>query len=390
MQALLSGIIRAYQKILTQYHDSDIPLDILVPSISICDFEKLCLAATNHFANQEIVIDVPSEVFVVGDLHGNIHDLLRILIRVGDISNQKILFLGDYVDRGHFSIEVITLLFALVCVFPDNIFMIRGNHEFRKINEIYGFRQQVIQTFDSISPWEKVNDAFDFMPLAALIDGQIFCVHGGISPLLKSIDDIRNNYARPISSYEDGLLYDIMWSDPTTTTGNFLPSVRGAGNQFGIFALFGFLKNNNLKKVVRGHQCVFHGVERMFEGKLITVFSSSNYGEIPKNRGGFIFINSELRSKDYQLIPYESLLRREDAHFIQINTNPSDVKNLMRIHTLITATRTGSLKPCFNSGTYSKIRASQTKPPFCQPMLKLNSCALSPRPMIPQLKKLVP
>lgn len=322
MKAFLNAILRPYQKIIDKGDSNgNIPHDILMPLISISDFEKLCLCATNHFLNQDIIHSIPSGTYVVGDLHGNVHDLLRILKYVGDIGCNRLLFLGDYVDRGHFSIEVVTLLFCLTCLYPDNVFLIRGNHEFRKVNEIYGFKHQILTVFDSLVPWEKANSAFDAMPLAAVIDDRIFCVHGGITPTIETINELRIRFSRPICNYEDEVLYDLMWGDPTNTTQSFVPSIRGIGNQFGNYALNLFLYNNNLLQMIRGHQCVHDGVQRLFNGKLVTVFSSSNYGEIPNGKAGFLRVNNDLSSKNFILMPYDTIIDRKDTHFVPIRTN---------------------------------------------------------------------
>ena len=299
MKSFLNAILRPYQKIIDKGDENcDIPHDILMPLISISDFEKLCLCATNHFINQDIIISIPSNTYVVGDLHGNILDLLRILRYAGDLTKAHILFLGDYVDRGQFSIEVVALLFCLSCLYPDNIFLIRGNHEFRQVNEIYGFKQQIVHVFDSISPWEKANNAFDSLPLAAVIDNKIFCVHGGITPNIQKIAEITLKYTKPIYNFEDDILFDLMWGDPSTSSNSFVPSIRGMGNQFGVYALNHFLAENNFIQMIRGHQCVHDGVQQLFDGKLITVFSSSNYGGI-KNGTSLLESNSNKKRKSW-------------------------------------------------------------------------------------------
>lgn len=321
MNVFLSSILRPYQKIVDQGdEDGNIPHDVLMPLISISDFEKLCLYASDHFSSQDTILSVPSETYVVGDLHGNILDLLRILRFVGDITQTRILFLGDYVDRGQFSIEVVTLLFCLACLFPENILMIRGNHEFRKVNESYGFKHQIIEAFKSESPWEKANSAFDCLPIAAIIDNKIFCVHGGITPAVKKITELSSKYTRPICNCDDEILYDLMWGDPTTSTQSYTPSLRGIGNQFGSFALNQFLDENGFIQMIRGHQCVHDGFQRLFKNRLITVFSSSNYGEIANGKAGFLFVCNDLNSKNYILYPYAIVIDRKDTHFVPINT----------------------------------------------------------------------
>lgn len=135
------------------------------------------------------------------DLHGNIRDLIRILKSISFLeSDLKILFLGDYVDKGNFSLEVITLLFSLFLQFPERIFLLRGNHEFSNVNVEYGFKDELYKQYKNDRLWEKFNSVFNWLPIAALIGNKIICFHGGISPQLKNIDQIRS-IERPISTF---------------------------------------------------------------------------------------------------------------------------------------------------------------------------------------------
>ncbi|KAK8887213.1 hypothetical protein M9Y10_038251 [Tritrichomonas musculus] len=378
MNHFLNAIMRSYQKIISQNDDHEsIPHDILMPLINSSDFEKLCTLAENNFSSQSIILSISSPTYVVGDLHGNIFDLLRILKQVGDITQTKILFLGDYVDRGQFSVEVVTLLFCLSCLYPENVFLIRGNHEFRKVNENYGFKKQIIDVFKSISPWEKANYAFDCLPLAAIIDNRIFCVHGGITPLLKNITDLKTKYHRPICNFEDEILYDLMWGDPTSSYENYMPSLRGIGRQFGCVALHKFLTENNLTQMIRGHQCVKNGIERSFKNQLITVFSSSNYGEIPDACAAFLYVDINCSLKDFTLHPYDVEVKRESTHFVQINTKLLSMSTHLESLSIQSPQRTSMIRTSSNM----KMGAPSARPtarllekPFLlQPSVKRNS-----------------
>ncbi len=265
-------------------------------------------------------VDAPIKVF--GDIHGQYQDLMRffdlwgIPNDNGDIESYDYLFLGDYVDRGNHSLETICLLMALKVKFPDKIHLLRGNHEDKWINNAFGFAEECGNRLgedpaDPDSVFSKINDMFDWLPLAALIEDKIVCLHGGIGSTLVSLDQI-DAIQRPleviheVSTLEQQLVVDILWSDPTDSDQelgiqpNFIRDPNGTGNivKFGPDRVKLFLENNKAKYILRAHECVMDGFERFAGGQLFTVFSATDYCGRHKNAGAMLQI-----TKQYELVP---------------------------------------------------------------------------------------
>jgi diadenosine tetraphosphatase ApaH/serine/threonine PP2A family protein phosphatase len=230
---------------------------------------------------------------IVGDIHGSIPDLLRIFRKFGPPPENGYLFLGDYVDRGHNSIFVICLILALFVAHPGHVFVLRGNHEFAHINRVYGFLSEARSRYGDDSIWERFQDVFSWMPLAAVISGSVFCVHGGLSPELVTLQTLID-LEMPIPTYFDSpMVSDLVWSDPTDAIAGFQNNRRGSGKVFGPDRVQAFLKRNNLKFLIRAHQCVPIGW-RLFANMLgVTLFSSSNYCDISPNKCGVVHFRDD-------------------------------------------------------------------------------------------------
>lgn len=291
---------------------------IPIPVFEQVILEDLCKCATNYFQRVPIVLQIDGPLVVVGDLHGNIFDLIRILTINRPPPYQKYLFLGDYVDRGEFSVEVITIMFALALKYPKNIYLLRGNHEETSLNSLYGFKQELSHNQYSNDLWVKFNIVFDLLPFAAILNGRIFCVHGGLSPDLKSLDDLHRIH-KPISPQSSSLLLDIIWSDPTDASEDFTPSLRGSGKQFGKNVIYTFLADFGFDAIFRGHQCVVDGVERFGETDLYTIFSCSNYCDRYQNRCGFIIVYEGNSFQAYALPPIPQV-KRANTSMISVPT----------------------------------------------------------------------
>ncbi|KAJ6680311.1 hypothetical protein OIU79_019926 [Salix purpurea] len=224
---------------------------------------------------------------VCGDVHGQFYDLLNIFELNGLPSEgNPYLFNGDFVDRGSFSLEIILTLFAFKCMCPSGIYLSRGNHESKSMNKIYGFegevRSKLSETFV-----ELFAEVFCCLPLAHVINGKVFVVHGG----LFSVDGVKLSDIRAIDRFceppEEGLMCELLWSDPQPFPGRG-PSKRGVGLSFGKDVTQRFLQDNNLDLVVRSHEVKDEGYEIEHDGKLITVFSAPNYCDQMGNKGAFI------------------------------------------------------------------------------------------------------
>ena len=183
------------------------------------------------FAEEKNVQEVPCPVTVCGDIHGQFYDFLELFRIGGRIPHTNYLFMGDYVDRGYYSVESVSLLLCLKVRYPRRIFLTRGNHESRQVTQAYGFYDECIRKYENPEIWKYFTDLFDFLPFTTLVEGRIFCLHGGLSPEISTLDG-----ARLIDRFQEvpheGSMCDLLWSDPDTLVG-FGPSLRGAGHIFG-------------------------------------------------------------------------------------------------------------------------------------------------------------
>lgn len=268
-------------------------LDYVVSSlVYICEYVQQLLL------QEESLLYLESPIKICGDIHGQLNDLVRVLQTGGFDVNSKYLFLGDYVDRGPNSLEVICLLFALKCRFPSNVFLLRGNHESPEMTESFGFAYEVEEKLKDTDQanyvLSKFYEAFDSLPIAALISNKIFCVHGGLSPELQSVDEILQ-IERPTSIPEEGILADLLWSDPNIKTEQWGPNDRGATFTWGKKIASEFIENNKLNKIVRGHQMAQNGINFPFypDRSVITVFTASNYAGQYNNVAAFVEVDKD-------------------------------------------------------------------------------------------------
>ncbi|KAL2985925.1 hypothetical protein AAZX31_12G179000 [Glycine max] len=253
------------------------------------EIADLCDSAERIFSSEPSVLQLRAPIKIFGDLHGQFGDLMRLFDEygapstAGDIAYIDYLFLGDYVDRGQHSLETITLLLALKVEYPNNVHLIRGNHEAADINALFGFRIECIERMgerDGIWTWHRINKLFNWLPLAALIEKKIICMHGGIGRSINHVEQIEN-IQRPIPMEAGSIvLMDLLWSDPTENDSveGLRPNARGPGLvTFGPDRVMEFCNNNDLQLIVRAHECVMDGFERFAQGHLITLFSATNY-----------------------------------------------------------------------------------------------------------------
>jgi serine/threonine-protein phosphatase PP1 catalytic subunit len=257
---------------------------------------KLCELVKPILKNQPNVLHINSPLNIFGDIHGQFSDMIHFLEMTGLPPAQHFLFMGDYVDRGNNSVEVCALLFAMKIMFPQNISILRGNHECPEVNSMYGFLSECESRYGN--EWKqvfnKINDVLCILPLCAIVSEKIFCVHGGISPHLKKIDDINKiNRFTPIP--DGGLLCDLMWSDPNNSLNEtWGMNARGISCTYNATAIDTFLTNNNLQLICRAHQLVSDGYKFTHNNKLITVFSAPNYCGNSGNDGAVMKINEDL------------------------------------------------------------------------------------------------
>ena len=263
------------------------------------DLKLLCEKAKEIFIEESNVQNVSAPVIICGDIHGQIYDLLELFKKGGDIPNSRYIFMGDYVDRGYNGVEVLELLLVLKIKYPEHITLLRGNHESRQICFAYGFYEEITRKYGNANAWEYFTDLFDYLPLAALVEGKIFCVHGGLSPYISTVDQIRL-INRKMEIPREGVFCDLMWSDPDDIE-TWIISCRGAGWIYGWKVVDEFTHINGLELICRAHQLVMEGFKYWFEKKnLCTVWSAPNYCYRCGNKASILKISSDLsRTIDY-------------------------------------------------------------------------------------------
>ncbi|KAF9907609.1 hypothetical protein BX616_000375 [Lobosporangium transversale] len=252
----------------------------------------ICQCAREVFLSQPTLIELNAPVKIVGDIHGQYTDMLRLFEMCGFPPSANFLFLGDYVDRGKMSLETILLLFCYKIKYPENFFLLRGNHECANVTRVYGFYDECKRRA-SIKMWRAFVDVFNCLPLAAIVANKIFCVHGGLSPNLSTMDDIRA-IRRPTDVPDFGLLNDLLWSDPSDTAADWEDNERGVSYCFGRSIIQKFLNRHDFDLVCRAHMVVEDGYEFFNDRTLVTVFSAPNYCGEFDNYGAVMSVNEDL------------------------------------------------------------------------------------------------
>lgn len=251
--------------------------------------------------SQSPFLELEAPMNVCGDVHGQFHDLLRMFEYGGFPPDSNYLFLGDYVDRGKQSLETIVLLFGFKVKHTENFFLLRGNHECASITRIYGFYDECKRRF-SVKLWKEFCGVFNWLPVSALIDEKIICMHGGLSPELQSFDQIRK-IARPTDVPDCGLICDLLWADPDKDFVGWAENDRGVSYVFGTDVVGNFLKKHNLDLVCRAHQVVEDGYEFFCKRSLVTLFSAPNYCGEFDNCGAMMTLDETLMCKFIILKP---------------------------------------------------------------------------------------
>lgn len=259
--------------------------------------QHLCASARDIFLEQPMLLELEAPLKLCGDVHGQYHDLLRVFDHAGFPPHANYLFLGDYVDRGKRSLETICLLFAYKIKYPENFFLLRGNHESPSICRIYGFYDECNRRY-SIKLWKTFCDVFNCLPVSALVADKVICMHGGLSPeMIREGVDVRtqiHSIDRPVDIPDSGLLCDLLWSDPVEVSGFAANRDRGVSVAFGTDVVKAFLQKEDMDLVVRAHQVVEDGYEFFANRRLVTIFSAPNYlGEFD-NAAAVLTIDEDL------------------------------------------------------------------------------------------------
>ena len=274
-----------------KYLKSNTPIDINEKEIKYVIFKS-----KNIIENQPVFLELNGPMNVCGDTHGQFYDLLR-LFDYGEFPpNNNYLFLGDYVDRGKNSIETIILLLIYKIKYPENFFMLRGNHESDNINKVYGFYDECKRRYN-IKIWKYFNDLFNIFPITAIIKDRILCMHGGLSPELYDLEQLKN-IVRPTEIPNSGLLCDLLWSDPDDQLDQdqekWGENERGISYTFNSKIVENFNYKFELDCICRAHQVVENGYEFFSNRQLVTIFSAPNYCGEFDNAGALLMINENL------------------------------------------------------------------------------------------------
>lgn len=290
-------------------------IDAQIIKLSRCELiseeevRSLCRKARELLSSENNVQRIDLPVTVCGDIHGQFHDLIELFRRGGDIrsTHKNYLFLGDYVDRGFNSVETVLLLIALKVRYPDRITLLRGNHESRQITQVYGFYEECFKKFGNANVWKEVTDLFDYLTISAVVGGSIFCVHGGLSPSLTTLDEMRL-MDRVQEIPHEGPMCELLWSDPDEVD-DWTPSPRGAGYLFGEKNVKEFCRTNGIELICRAHQLTQEGYKLMFNDMLTTVWSAPNYCYRCGNVAAILEINEE---KERHYVIFEAA--RQENH----------------------------------------------------------------------------
>jgi protein phosphatase len=326
--AQLPDVVEHFWKIigplirLSRKRTINLGISLPIPRFGQEDVKDLCDAAAVVLKPCGSLLRLNPPVYIIGDIHGDIHDLIRILSEIGDPGKCQILFLGDYIDRGGFSVEVVIFLFTLLCKFPGHVYTLRGNHEFPNVDHCTFLSDELKGLYNDTMLFDVIHSTFTWMPLAALIGTTHLCLHGGIGPHVTSIADIEG-IQYPVKDFKDPTTMEVLWSDPSKTVLNYVDSTRGCGVLFGQAAISTFLTENSLRLLIRAHQCVYHGTE-LFKDAVLTVFSTSFYNA-EENQGAYIEITTALEIVTKVLQPMKPV-RWRFAQYGQVPPRDSSLK----------------------------------------------------------------
>ncbi|MFX1279944.1 MAG: metallophosphoesterase [Promethearchaeota archaeon] len=227
------------------------------------------------------LVDVNEKVYVIGDIHGDLNTLLKLFEKINEKNPEFVIFLGDIVDRGPKQLECLLFVFVLKILEPKRYFLLKGNHETLEMNQYYGFVQDFMSRFQNLDKFKEILDVYNVLPLCALINHTILCLHGGIPQDFEILDKLRNIKTKNLNLIFESVsqaIIQIMWNDPKTDLEGFSDSFRGPGIKFfGEDVFETFLNKNNLSFILRAHECFPEGYRWFFHKRLLSIFSSANY-----------------------------------------------------------------------------------------------------------------
>uniref|UniRef100_A0AC35EZV5 Serine/threonine-protein phosphatase n=1 Tax=Panagrolaimus sp. PS1159 TaxID=55785 RepID=A0AC35EZV5_9BILA len=293
------------------------------------EIKAIIEAATKIFQSESTLLEIRAPLIICGDIHGQFNDLINTFLLLGRPPTERYLFLGDYVDRGGMSLECIILLMCYKIQYPNSIYLLRGNHECARVCVAYGFADEIKDVFPEEHTeilWGLFQRAFNQMPIAALIDTKILCMHGGLSPVMETLEDIKDK-KKPLRNPFKGVVNDMLWADPDVGTPFWRVSARGSGFVFGDKAdpdvgtpfwrvsargsgfVFGdkviseTCRRLNIDLIVRAHQLCVDGFWVFAERQLVTIFSAPAYCNLFKNCGAALKVDSNLHCQFVAFVP---------------------------------------------------------------------------------------
>ena len=267
------------------------------------DIIAMAIAAREIFMDQPVFLELEAPIKICGDIHGQYYDLLRLFEHGEFPPDSNYLFMGDYVDRGAHNLETICLLLAYKIKYPENFFLLRGNHESASINRMYGFYDECKRRH-SIKLWKIFTECFNCLPVCAMVEDKIICMHGGLSPDLTKLEQIKA-IQRPTDVPDQGLLCDLLWSDPDKDVSGWGENQRGVSYVFGNDVTKTFLKKHDLDLICRAHQVVEDGYEFAANRQCVTVFSAPNYCGMFDNSAAMMSVDDRLTCSFQILQPAE-------------------------------------------------------------------------------------
>ncbi|MCJ1313014.1 3',5'-cyclic-nucleotide phosphodiesterase (PDEase) (3':5'-CNP) [Agyrium rufum] len=276
----------------------------------------LIQAGTDILKNEPNLLEMDAPITVCGDVHGQYYDLMKLFEVGGDPADTRYLFLGDYVDRGYFSIECVLYLWSLKIWYPNTLWLLRGNHECRHLTDYFTFKLECRHKY-SEKVYDACMDSFRALPLAAIMNKQFLCIHGGLSPELHTLEDIKS-VDRFRETPTHGLMCDILWADPLEEFGQEKTSeffihnhVRGCSYFFSYPAACAFLEKNNLLSIIRAHEAQDAGY-RMYRKtrttgfpSVMTIFSAPNYLDVYNNKAAVLkYENNVMNIRQFNCTPH--------------------------------------------------------------------------------------
>ncbi|KAI0858310.1 Serine/threonine-protein phosphatase PP1 [Xylaria cubensis] len=285
------------------------------------EIRYLCSKAKDVLISQPALLELVPPLKICGDIQGQYRDLLQVfeLCEFPPVANY--LFMGNYVDGQGQSIETICLLLAYKVKYPENFFLLRGSHEIQTVNRKLGFYAECRERYD-VSLWRDINDVFNYLPFAAIVDDKILVVHGGLSPDLNSMEDIRR-ITRPNFVFDSGLPHDLLRTNPRNDITGWAKDDRDARGSlvFGPDVVSRFLQKHDLDLICRAHEVVKDGFELFAKKQLVTIFSAPNYRNQHRNSAAVFNVDESLKCEVQILKPAGDIIqagrRRSNALSIE-------------------------------------------------------------------------